>query len=75
MTGNPRISEKEAAKLIAMRIEASRTKNYGYYRVGALRNFGGGRKVVPQVDPKLRLVSSCYCGITYVMVSYFKFVC
>ena len=57
MTGNPRISEKEAAKLIALRIESTRTRNYGYYRVGALRSFGGGRKVVPRVEPKLQSVS------------------
>ena len=58
VTGNPRISEEEAAKLIALRIESTKTKNYGYYRVGALRSFGGGRKVVPYVEPKLQSVSS-----------------
>ena len=58
VTGNPRISDEEAAKLIAMRIESAKTKNYGYYRVSALRNFGGGRKVVPHVEPKLQSVST-----------------
>ena len=58
MTGNPRISEEEAAKLIAMRIESTKTRNYGYYRVGALRSFGGGRKVVPRIEPKLQSVST-----------------
>lgn len=54
VTGNPRISDEEAAKLIAMRIESTKTRNYGYYRVGALRSFGGGRKIVPRIEPKLQ---------------------
>lgn len=54
VTGNPRITEAEAAKLIALRIESTKTKNYGYYRVGALRSFGGGRKVIPHIEPKLQ---------------------
>ena len=57
VTGNPRITEAEAAKLIALRIESTKTKNYGYYRVGALRSFGGGRKVIPHIEPKLQSVS------------------
>lgn len=54
ITANPNITEEEAAKLIAIKIESSKKKNYGYYRVGALRSFGGGRKVVPRVTPKLQ---------------------
>ncbi len=56
VTGNPRISDDEAAKLIALRIESTKTRNYGYYRVGALRNVGGARKVVPRIEPKLQTV-------------------
>jgi len=54
ITANPNISEAEAAKLIAIKIEASKKRNYGYYRVGALRQIGGSRKVVPKVTPKLQ---------------------
>lgn len=37
-------------------MEQSKKKNYGYYRVGALRSIGGGRKVGPNVPDKLRPV-------------------
>eukprot|EP00794_Sanderia_malayensis_P009359 gene9359-10346_t len=60
VTGNPRISDEEAAKLIAMRIESTKTKDYGYYRVGVLRSFGGGRKVVPRIQPKLQTIVDEY---------------
>jgi len=37
-------------------MEQSKKKNYGYYRVGALRSIGGGRKVGPNVPDKLKPV-------------------
>ena len=48
------ITEDEAAKLIAMKIDASKNRNYGYYRVFALRNIGGSRKPVPKINEKLQ---------------------
>ena len=68
VTGNPRITEAEAAKLIALRIESTKTKNYGYYRVGALRSFGGGRKVIPHIEPKLQSVSIPLSLVAYSIV-------
>ena len=56
ITSNPQLSEEEAAKLIAIKMEQSKKKNYGYYRVGALRSIGGGRKVGPNVPDKLKPV-------------------
>ena len=56
ITSNPSITEEEAAKLIAIKMESTKRKNYGYYRVGALRSIGGGRKVVPNVPEKLKAV-------------------
>lgn len=57
ITSNPQLTEEEAAKLIAIKMEQSKKKNYGYYRVGALRSIGGGRKVVPNIPDKLKPVS------------------
>lgn len=54
ITANPQLTEEEAAKLIAIKMESTKKKNYGYYRVGALRSIGGGRKVVPNVPDKLK---------------------
>lgn len=54
VAANPNISEEEAAQLIAIKIEQSKKKNYGHYRVGALRFFGGGKKMVPRVADKLQ---------------------
>lgn len=54
ITSNPHITEDEAAKLIAIKIEQSKRKNYGYYRVGSLRFLTGGKKMVPKVQPKLQ---------------------
>jgi len=54
ITSNPALTEDEAAKLIAIKMEQSKKKNYGYYRVGALRSIGGGRKVVPTIPDKLK---------------------
>lgn len=56
ITSNPQLTEDEAAKLIAIKMEQSKKKNYGYYRVGALRSIGGGRKVGPNVPDKLKLI-------------------
>ncbi|XP_065660327.1 sodium/calcium exchanger 3 isoform X2 [Hydra vulgaris] len=56
ITANSRITEDEAAKLIAMKIDANKNKNYGYYRVASLRNIGGGRKPLPKLNEKLQLI-------------------
>ena len=58
MSRNPELSEEDAAKLVAMKIKAKQPKDYGYYRVGALRNFSGGNKLRPKMDGKLKVVGN-----------------
>jgi len=54
---NPELSEDDAAKLVAAHIKSKQPKNYGYYRVGAIRDIGGSHKLRPKMDSKLRVVS------------------
>ena len=54
---NPDLSEDDAAMLVAAHIKSKQPKNYGYYRVGAIRNIGGSHKLRPKMDSKLRVVS------------------
>ena len=54
---NPDLSEDDAAMLVAAHIKSKQPKNYGYYRVGAIRNMGGSHKLRPKMDSKLRVVS------------------
>lgn len=56
MSRNPSLSEDDAAVLVAAHIKAKQPKNYGYYRVGAIRDLGGSHKLTPKMDPNLRLV-------------------
>lgn len=58
MSRNPDLSEDDAAMLVAAHIKAKQPKNYGYYRVGAIRDLGGSHKLTPKMDSKLRLVST-----------------
>ena len=44
--------------LVAAHIKSKQPKNYGYYRVGAIRDLGGSHKLTPKMDPKLRVVRS-----------------
>ena len=53
---NPVLSEDDAAMLVAAHIKSKQPKNYGYYRVGAIRDLGGSHKLTPKMDPKLRVV-------------------
>lgn len=53
---NPNISEDDAAMLVAAHIKSKQPKNYGYYRVGAIRDLGGSHKLTPKMDPQLRLI-------------------
>jgi len=62
IASNPNISDEEAAKLIAMRIHRSKRQSYGRYRVGALRNVMGGRKIEPVVDEKLQAIMNAEDG-------------
>lgn len=55
---NPDLSENDAAMLAAAHIKSKQPKNYGYYRVGAIRDLGGSHKLTPKMDPKLRVVSN-----------------
>ena len=48
MSKNPELSEDDAAKLIAMHINAKKPKDYGYYRVSSLRDISGGKKLRPK---------------------------
>ena len=57
MSRNPDLSEDDAAMLVAAHIKSKQPKNYGYYRVGAIRDLGGSHKLRPKMDPKLRVVS------------------
>ncbi|XP_028395158.1 sodium/calcium exchanger 3-like [Dendronephthya gigantea] len=50
---NNQLTEEDQAKLVAMRIQAKTPKNYGYYRVGALRGIGGGKKLTPSMNTHL----------------------
>ena len=43
-----------------MRIQARQPKNYGYYRVGAIRGIGGSKKLTPAMNPHLHEVSGRY---------------
>ncbi|EDO35472.1 predicted protein, partial [Nematostella vectensis] len=52
----PDITEDDTAKLVAAHIKAKQPKNYGYYRVGAIRNIGGGHKLKPKMDPRLNMI-------------------
>lgn len=54
---NPNLTEDDAAVLVAAHIKSKQPKNYGYYRVGAIRDLGGSHKLTPKMDPQLRLVS------------------
>ena len=54
---NPNLTEDDAAVLVAAHIKSKQPKNYGYYRVGAIRDLGGSHKLTPNMDPQLRLVS------------------
>jgi len=53
---NPELSEDDAAKLVAAHIKSKQPKNYGYYRVGAIRDIGGSHKLRPKMDSKLRVI-------------------
>lgn len=53
---NPDLSEDDAAMLVAAHIKSRQPKNYGYYRVGAIRDLGGSHKLRPKMDPKLRVI-------------------
>lgn len=53
---NPNLTEDEAAVLVAAHIKSKQPKNYGYYRVGAIRDLGGSHKLTPNMDPQLRLI-------------------
>lgn len=53
---NPDLSEDDAAMLVAAHIKSKQPKNYGYYRVGAIRNIGGSHKLRPKMDSKLRVI-------------------
>lgn len=46
--------------LVAAHIKSKQPKNYGYYRVGAIRNIGGSHKLRPKMDSKLRVVGCIY---------------
>jgi hypothetical protein len=41
-----------------MRIQAKQPKNYGYYRVGAIRGIGGGKKLTPSMNTQLHEVGN-----------------
>lgn len=65
MSQIPDISEDDAAKLVAAHIKSKEPKNYGYYRVGAIRDIGGGHKLKPKMDPKLNMVRRYIFGIFF----------
>ncbi|KAK3749975.1 hypothetical protein QZH41_008456 [Actinostola sp. cb2023] len=52
----PEITEDDAAKLVAAHIKSKEPKNYGYYRVSAIRNIGGSHKLKPNMDPRLNMI-------------------
>jgi hypothetical protein len=58
LSQNSNFTEEEQAKLVAMRIQAKQPKNYGYYRVGAIRGIGGGKKLTPSMNTHLHEVGN-----------------
>jgi hypothetical protein len=60
LSQNSNFTEEEQAKIVAMRIQARKPKNYGYYRVGALRDIGGGKKLTPPMDAHLHEVNGVF---------------
>ena len=55
---HPDMTDEEAAKIAASKIADSKPKSRMYYKIGASRNIGGGKKVDPksQINDKLKVI-------------------
>ena len=67
LSQNSNFTEEEQAKIVAMRIQARTPKNYGFYRVGAIRGIGGGKKLTPPMNPQLHEVGVLILAIFTVL--------
>ena len=53
-----KLSDEEASKVAAAKIHESLPKSRMFYKIGASRNIGGGKKVDPksQINDKLKVI-------------------